>query len=188
MPRALPEIRRRFPALRLLLREELTEQLLDGLARGRLDLILFAQPFDVDGIEVLHLFDDGYHLAAPQGALSPVPQGTLDGARLMLLEKGHCLQRHALSAFPDRDISQDESFSATSLTTLISMVGEGLGITLLPELAVASGVLAGQQVDTAPLPGACPRHVMLAWRKTAAKAPLYRKLGAILTEARAAIR
>ncbi|MDQ2093679.1 hydrogen peroxide-inducible genes activator [Rhodalgimonas zhirmunskyi] len=189
IPRALPAIRARFPDLRLLLREEMTEQLLAGLKQGRLDLILFAQPFEAEGIEVMPLFEDGYHLAAPMGGLGqgPLREEALEGARLMLLEKGHCLQRHALSAFPDRDIAQDESFSATSLPTLISMVSEGLGITLLPDLAVAAGVLAGQQVEIAPLPGACPRRVCLGWRKTSPKARLFRRLGEVLKEVRAEI-
>ena len=186
IPRALPEIRQAFPDLRLLLREEMTEQLLDGLHAGRLDLILFAQPFDAGGIKTMALFEDGYHLAAPPGSFGPGPVGgnQLDGARLMLLEKGHCLQRHALTAFPDRDIAQDESFSATSLPTLISMVSEGLGITLLPDLALDAGVLGGQDVAVTPLPDACPRRVVLAWRTTSARAGLFRKLGEILCRTR----
>ncbi|OOY12190.1 LysR family transcriptional regulator [Thioclava marina] len=187
IPRALPEIRQRFPDLRLLLREEMTESLLDGLQTGRLDLILFAKPFDIPGIEVMELFDDGYHLAAPPGSFgpSPVSGDQLDGARLMLLEKGHCLQRHALSAFPDRDIEQDDSFSATSLATLISMVSEGLGITLLPNLALDAGVIGGQEIAIAPLPDACPRRVVLGWRGTSAKAALFRELGDLLRRTRA---
>jgi len=190
VPRALPRINKTFPDLRLLLREEMTEQLLDGLHDGRLDLILFALPFDTGGLETMHLFDDGYHLAAMPGSLgqTPVSGSQLDGTRLMLLERGHCLQRHALSAFPDRDIQQDDSFSATSLSTLISMVSEGVGITLLPNLAIDAGVLGEQKIDIAPLPDACPRRVVLAWRATTARAGLFRKLGTILSETRKLIR
>lgn len=186
IPRALPEIRRVFPRLRLLLREEMTEPLLAGLHQGRLDLILFALPFEADGLETIELFEDGYHLAAPPGSFGPEPVrgAQLEGARLMLLERGHCLQRHALSAFPDRDIEQDESFSATSLPTLISMVSEGLGITLLPDLALDAGVLGGQEVAIAPLPDACPRKVVLAWRSTSARADLFRQLGCIFQRTR----
>ncbi|WP_170952729.1 hydrogen peroxide-inducible genes activator [Rhodobacter sp. JA431] len=189
IPRALPGLRARFPDLRLFLREEMTESLIAGLTAGRLDLILFALPFEAEGIEVMDLFDDGYHLAAPPGTLGAgaVRAEALEGARLMLLERGHCLQRHALSAFPDRDIAQDDSFAATSLPTLIAMVGEGLGITLLPDLAIAAGVATGAEIDTAPLPEACPRRVVLGWRKTSAKAPLYRRIGAELIAARGAM-
>ncbi|PVB60950.1 hydrogen peroxide-inducible genes activator [Labrenzia sp. 011] len=189
VPRALPAIRKAFPDLRLLLREEMTEKLLEGLHDGHLDLILFALPFEATGIETMPLFDDGYHLAAMPGSLSktPVKGSELDGTRLMLLERGHCLQRHALSAFPDRNIQQDDSFSATSLSTLISMVSEGVGITLLPDLAIDAGVLSGQKIDIAPLPDACPRRVVLAWRTTSSRADLFRKLGEILRETRTQI-
>jgi LysR family hydrogen peroxide-inducible transcriptional activator len=184
IPRALPDIRARFPDLRLLLREEMTESLIAGLSAGRLDLILFALPFEAQGIEVMKLFEDGYHLAAPPGSLGPAPVGgdQLQGAKLMLLEKGHCLQRHALSAFPDRDLAQDDSFSATSLTTLISMVSEGLGITLLPDLALDAGVARGQDLAIAPLPDACPRRVVLGWRSSTARAKLFTALGQILID------
>lgn len=189
IPRALPAIRDAFPKLRLYLREEMTEQLLDGLHAGRLDLVLFAQPFDARGLDTLHLFDDGYHLAARPGAFDRKPVGGADlvGARLMLLEKGHCLQRHALQAFPDLDIEQDDAFAATSLTTLISMVGEGLGITLLPDLAIDAGVLAGQDVAITPLTDACPRRVTLAWRPTTARRAVFERVGDILRATRGAI-
>jgi len=74
----------------------------------------------------------------------------------MLLEKGHCLQRHALEAYPGRISAAEDSFAATSLTTLIAMVSEGLGITLLPNLAVEAGVVGTEQVQLTPLPDACP--------------------------------
>jgi LysR family hydrogen peroxide-inducible transcriptional activator len=123
MPKALPLIHKAFPDLRVYLREELTEMLLEGLATGRLDAALIAKPFDIGNLETRDLFEDGYLLATPPGyATTPVKAihgADLEGSRLMLLEKGHCLQRHALSAFPDRDIRQDDSFSATSLPTLI---------------------------------------------------------------------
>lgn len=185
IPHALPEIRAAFPGLKLLLREEMTEPLLAGLHQGRLDVILFALPFEAPGLEIMELFEDGYHLAGPPGSCGPeaVAGTALEGSRLLLLEKGHCLQRHALSAFPENDIQQDESFSATSLPTLVSMVGEGLGITLLPDLAIAGGVIGSQEVAVAPLPGAHPRTVALAWRRTSPRAPLFRKLGALLKKA-----
>lgn len=193
IPRALPAIRQAFPELKLLLREELTADLLDGLNSGRLDLILFAQPFAAPGLITMPLFDDGYHLAAPPGSLGlepvscPVGGAELEHTRLLLLEQGHCLQRHALSAFPDHNLQQDESFSATSLSTLISMVGEGLGSTLLPDLAIDAGVLNGQDVAIAPLPGAAPRKVALAWRASSARGRQFAQLGEILRQVRMAL-
>lgn len=184
IPRALPAIRRAFPQLRIYLREEMTEQLLEALHAGRLDLVLFAQPFEASGLETMPLFEDGYHLAArPSDFDQSVLSGDdLVGTKLMLLEKGHCLQRHALAAFPNLNIEQDESFSATSLATLISMVSEGLGITLLPNLAIDAGVLAGQDVSITPMMDACPRRVTLAWRPTTPRRAVFEQIGAILIE------
>ena len=190
IPKALPVIRSTFPQLRLYLREAMTEQLLEGLHAGRLDLVLFAQPFDASGLETLHLFDDGYHLATRAGTLDqrPANGSELAGTRLMLLEKGHCLQRHALEAYPDLDIEQDESFAASSLATLISMVSEGLGITLLPDLSIDAGLLTGQEVAISPLPDACPRRVMLAWRPSTTRRKLFQQIGEILRMTRTTIR
>lgn len=190
IPKALPVIRSTFPQLRLYLREAMTEQLLEGLHAGRLDLVLFAQPFDATGLETLHLFDDGYHLATRAGTHDqrPANGSELQGTRLMLLEKGHCLQRHALEAYPDLDIEQDESFAASSLATLISMVSEGLGVTLLPDLSIDAGALTGQEVAISPLPDACPRRVMLAWRPSTTRRKLFEQIGEILRMTRTTIR
>src|SRR6056297_3814822 len=122
------------------------------------------------------LFQDGYHLATPPGAAP----ASLEEGQLLLLEKGHCLQRHALRAYPDRQLHRDESFAATSLTTLVSMVAEGLGITLLPDLAIAAGVARGQRIALTPLPDACPREVVLVWRKTSPRIAVFRRIGALL--------
>lgn len=187
IPRALPAIRDRYPGLRLYLREEITESLIDGLNAGRLDVILIALPFETGSLELLPLFDDGYQLASPPDW--PVPTATgadaiAQGGQLMLLESGHCLQRHALQAYPDRVLSRDEDFAATSLPTLIAMVSEGLGITLLPDLAVDAGIAADGQVRLTPMPDACPRHVVLAWRPNSARAEVFRQIGELLKTTR----
>lgn len=181
LPRLLPDMRDSFPRLRLYLREEMTESLIDGLNDGRLDVILIALPFETGALAVMPLFDDGYQLASPAGW--PPPNGVeaiAESGQLMLLEKGHCLQRHALAAYPGQLVPAADSFAATSLTTLIAMVSEGLGITLLPDLAVRAGVVGGAAVHLTPLPDACPRHVVLAWRPGSAREGLFRKLGEVL--------
>jgi LysR family hydrogen peroxide-inducible transcriptional activator len=187
IPRALPAIRARFPGLRLYLREELTESLIDGLNEGRLDALLIALPFETGALRILPLFDDGYQLASPPDW---PPQGATGGhalptdGHLMLLDKGHCLQRHALEAYPGRVLPRDEDFAATSLSTLIAMVSEGLGITLLPELAIDAGVVTEGQVRLTPLPDACPRHVVLAWRPNSAREAVFEEIGSLLRQAR----
>ncbi|MEZ5714063.1 MAG: LysR substrate-binding domain-containing protein [Paracoccaceae bacterium] len=184
IPPALPLLHGAFPNLRFYLREEMTEGLIAGLNEGRLDLILIALPFEIGALEYEALFEDGYHLAVPHGWGAGAGTHFADSGQLMLLERGHCLQRHALSAFPDRDLRQDESFAATSLATLIAMVSEGLGITLLPDLAVDAGVVARGEVALTPLPDACPRQVVLAWRKTSARAEVFRRIAGFLRETR----
>jgi len=181
LPRALPAIREAFPDLRVYLREEMTESLIEGLNAGRLDLILIALPFETGALEILPLFEDGYQLATPADWPTPHDAASLtQTGQLMLLEKGHCLQRHALEAYPDRTLSVQDSFAATSLTTLIAMVSEGLGVTLLPNLAVSAGVAASSDVRLTPLADACPRHIVLAWRPGSARDELFRKLGSLL--------
>lgn len=182
LPQLMPIIRREFPGLRLFLREEMTESLLDGLNAGRLDLVLIALPFEIGSLQSIELFEDGYHLAVPPDwPLSDAPKALIESEQLMLLERGHCLQRHALAAFPGRLSASEGNFAATSLTTLIAMVAEGIGITLLPDLAVRAGVTGGSAVRLIPLPDACPRRITLAWRPTSARAELFHKLGNLLS-------
>lgn len=200
MPAALPRIRAAFPRMQVYLREELTDPLIAGLEDGRLDLALIALPYDLpESLTVAPLFEDGYRLAraretAPEtagaaraeGAAAPCadPAAELQEARLLLLERGHCLQRHALSSFPAAALAEDERFAATSLATLIAMVEEGMGQTLLPELAVQAGAARGRALRLDPLPGACPRRVALAWRRSAARGEEYRRIAEALRAAR----
>lgn len=181
LPRTLPAIRDAFPKLRVFLREEMTESLLEGLNAGRLDLVLIALPFPTGALKVMPLFEDGYQLASPPDW--PVPDGAkalTQSGQLMLLEKGHCLQRHALAAYPGQISTAEDSFAATSLTTLIAMVSEGLGITLLPELAINAGAVGAANLTLTPLPDACPRRVALVWRAGTARAEVFEKLGELL--------
>ncbi|WP_417258139.1 hydrogen peroxide-inducible genes activator [Celeribacter sp.] len=181
LPRALPKIRNTFPDLRVYMREEMTESLIEGLQAGRLDLILIALPFETGALEIMPLFEDGYQLATPvDWPVGRDVEMLTEGGQLMLLEKGHCLQRHALEAYPERRLSVQDSFSATSLTTLIAMVSEGLGVTLLPNLAIEAGVVGVSAVRLTPLPDACPRHVVLAWRPGSARDALFKELGNLL--------
>lgn len=187
IPRAMPMLRESWPELRLFLREELTEQLLEGLAEGRLDLIIIALPHDVGSIETEFLFEDGYQLATPIGhSLAGKPEVTgalLAGASLLLLEKGHCLQRHALEAYADIPSPPGDAFAATSLPTLLSMVEEGLGVTLLPQLAVDAGIARGHSINLTPLPKACPRRVVLGWRPTSPHAARFHQIAGLLRAA-----
>jgi len=181
LPRALPAIKKELPDLRIYLREEMTESLLEGLTSGRLDLVLIALPFETGTLKIMPLFEDGYQLASPSNWPIPHEDGQfMQSGQLMLLEKGHCLQRHALEAYPNSLSTTKDSFAATSLTTLVAMVAEGLGITLLPNLAVQAGALANAKIQLTPLPDACPRRIALAWRPESARSKVFEKLGHLL--------
>lgn len=192
IPRAMPMLRAAWPEMRLFLREELTESLLEGLADGRLDLIVIALPHDTGNIETEFLFEDGYQLATPQGHIlsgkTEVTGALLAGASLLLLEKGHCLQRHALEAYADMQGPPGDAFAATSLPTLLSMVEEGLGITLLPQLAIDAGITRGHSIDLTPLPHACPRRVVLGWRPTSPHAARFHQIAEMLRAARVGLK
>lgn len=189
MPRAMPLLRRALPGTKFYLREDLTDAVVDGLMEGRLDLILIALPHPLPArLETHVLFSDGYWLATPKG--HPLGnRGRISGEdladrHLLLLEPGHCLQRHALSAFQSIALDVDQSFAATSLPTLVAMVEEDLGITLLPKLAVDAGISSGHELHLGTVDGARPRDVALAWRRSSPNAPLFRQIGDTMKAAR----
>lgn len=189
MPRAMPLLRAALPDTNFYLREELTDPLVDGLQEGRLDLLLIALPHPLpQQIETQILFDDGYSLIAPAdhalGNRASVGADDLADRHLLLLEKGHCLQRHALSSFTDINLDADPSFPATSLSTLVAMVEEGLGMTLLPNLAIDAGISKGHKLNLSSVRGASPRQVALAWRKSSPHAEAFAKIAGCLTKAR----
>jgi LysR family hydrogen peroxide-inducible transcriptional activator len=142
-------------------------------------------------METLPLGEDSFHVALPRGhhlaARDSVPVAALAGERLMLLEDGHCLRAHAEAAcgLPRGLAAGEEEFAATSLHTLVQMVASGLGVTLLPELAIAGGVLAGAPVEVRPLEGAAApaRLLALAWRPRSPRATEFRGLGQAVSAA-----
>jgi LysR family hydrogen peroxide-inducible transcriptional activator len=183
LPRLMPVLREAFPRLRLWIREDLTERLVAGLEAGRLDLLLLAMPV-AGSIETLPLAEDPFVVALPRdnhlAARERVPVSALAGERLLLLEDGHCLRAHAEAAcgLPRGMGVAEESFAATSLHTLVQMVAGGLGVTLLPRLALDAGVLAGAPVAVRPLEGAATpgRVLALAWRPRSPRAAEFRGL------------
>jgi LysR family transcriptional regulator, hydrogen peroxide-inducible genes activator len=171
LPAALPELQRRFPALSLQLRETVTSNLVHELVTGTLDLILVALPIDDSEVDTFQLFDDRFILAIKATKrnlrLRHANAEMLAHDRLLLLEEGHCLRDQALSYCHMVTPEARESFGASSLATIVQMVANGYGITLLPEMAIASEVHSGGDIRLlrfrAPEP---KREIGLAWRKT----------------------
>jgi LysR family transcriptional regulator, hydrogen peroxide-inducible genes activator len=189
LPRALPALRRRFPKLRLFLREDLTGRLIPLLKSGALDAALIALPYDMTGLDWAAVEDDELFAAFP--ANHPLTSETrvsperLQGEDLILLEDGHCLREHALAACglaPPRS-SDESAFAATSLPTLVQMVGSGLGISFLPAMAVEAGLAEAAAVTVRPLAAEHPsRQIVVAWRAGSSRAAEGRLLAEILRD------
>jgi LysR family hydrogen peroxide-inducible transcriptional activator len=170
LPNILPRLRRIYPALRLYLVEDLTARLVEELHAGRLDIVLLALPYDCGNVEVRTLFQDPFKVALPHG--HPLAGGkTVDLEQLrhtglLLLKEGHCLRDQALAACRLADRKEIEPVEATSLHTLVQMVDNGLGATLLPQLAIDGGILSGTTLAVLPTAGEQPsREIGLIWRR-----------------------
>jgi len=172
LPLAVPAIRKKLPKLKLLLVEEKTESLVERLKAGTLDAALLALPLQEDGLETMPLFDDRFLLAVsrnhPLAKRKTIRQSDIMGERLLLLEDGHCLRAQALEVCSMTGASENQEFRATSLETLRHMVASGVGITLIPKMAMqkSDGIVYIPFAKPAPL-----RTIGLVWRKTSARKP-----------------
>ncbi len=192
LPTMLPVLRTRFPRLRLFLREDTSQAACYALHRGQLDCILLAMPYACGDVDSVDLFDDALLVAFPHGeapATSAVDAGAIDEARLLLLEDGHCLKDHALAACNRPELRAGATMMGTSLHTLVQMVDNGLGLTFIPQMAVAAGLLDGTRVTALPLTAdRGSRRIALAWRKSSPRDAEFRLLGTALREiARSAV-
>lgn len=188
LPKALPTLRLQFPALRLFLREDMTSKLIAALKTGVLDAALIALPYDLQGLDYAVVFQDPFYAVAPANhaiaALKTVSPAALDGDDLILMEDGHCLRDHALSACSletPRSAGLEGGFAATSLHTLVQMVGSGLGVSLLPGVAVEAGLTQVAPVVVRPMTASAPsREVVVAWRAGSSRGPESRLLAEVL--------
>jgi LysR family hydrogen peroxide-inducible transcriptional activator len=194
LPRLMPALRRGYPGLRLYVREDTTDRLVERLRDGSLDLLLLALPCACAGAETAPLARDAFVVALPSAhplaARDSVPAAALQGERLLLLEDGHCLRDQALDVCgfargqaPRRDPAEPEGFAATSLHTLVQMVAGGLGVTLLPRIAVQAGIATGTGLVLRPLAGAGGwRTLGLVWRPRSPRAAEYRALVPLMAQ------
>jgi LysR family transcriptional regulator, hydrogen peroxide-inducible genes activator len=181
LPRVLAGLRKAYPNLQLLLREETTPRIYESLMNGQLDLILLALPYDMRNVEVMRLFRDRFRLACRAGTKLVDPENyrfnRLDAESVLLLDDGHCLRDHAISACRIRNLDKVSRFSASSLLTLVEMVDADLGISYLPEMAEGSSILSGTRVKTYPMRDRAYREIGLAWRKGGGRDREFRLLG-----------
>jgi len=186
LPRVLPHLQAKYPQLRLEVRETQTKLLLDELTRGELDAVMLALPADGADMETLALFDDAFLLAVPAAdvlsARSRVGVEDVDQHRLILLEEGHCLRDQALAFCATSRRDAPAGLGATSLATVMQMVANGYGVTLLPEVAVDAEV-RDKRVKllrfSAPEPA---RTIGLAWRRTSPRRKDFQALGQIIID------
>jgi LysR family hydrogen peroxide-inducible transcriptional activator len=193
LPAALPVLKARYPRLRLFLREDLTHRLIADLKSGALDAAVVAMPYDMGGLDWAHVEDDEILAAFPEGhPLSAAPRAlsaSMDDDTLILLEDGHCLRDQALAAcgLGAGRRHRDEGFAATSLATLVQMVGSGLGVSFLPAMAVEAGLARAAQVTVRPLDADnASREIVVAWRDGSTRAEEGRLLADVFATGRAA--
>jgi len=170
LPRVLPALNRQYPQLRLHLREEQTAPLLTRLRAGEVDAALIALPYDIEGLESRDILNDEFQFACtrehPYARKKTVPLAALDDQPLMLLEEGHCLRGHALDACRLGGLQARAQFEASSLHTLVQMVAAGIGVTLLPKLAIDAGITLGTDIQLIPLSSRQSRGIGLVWRQS----------------------
>ncbi len=186
LPRALPAIRQRFPKLQLELREAVTATLIDDTSNGRLDGFIAAEPLETAALASEILFEDRFFLAVPAGdphyVAPPVAPESLALDRLMLLEEGHCLREQALAVCGRVKPVAMASYGATSLTTLLQMVAHGLGITLVPEMAL-DATSSMRDIKVVPFAEPAPaRTICLAWRRNSPRGDECRALATAIRE------
>ena len=171
LPQIMPSIRKRFPELKLLLREERTDRLTALVGAGDLDVVLVAVESDLGDLETLPLFTDPFVLAVSDGhrlaRRKRVTAHDLTGEEVLLLDDGHCLRNQTLAICDTAGACELGDFRATSLSTLVHMVESGVGITLLPAMAVDTEIRLGGHLRLVPFGSPVPgRTIALAWRPT----------------------
>lgn len=191
LPRILPRLRRDYPELKLFLREEPSAPACEGLHNGRTDCVLLALPFACGEVASAPLFDDRLFVAFQQGdgqagegePPATISAAAIDETRLLLLEDGHCLKDHALSACNRPELRAEATMLGTSLHTIVQMVDNGLGMTMLPEMAINAGILDHTSVVARPLDAEnASRHVALVWRRASPRESDFRLLADVLAE------
>jgi LysR family hydrogen peroxide-inducible transcriptional activator len=181
LPRILPRLRKERPNLKLFLREETSDHAVESLHHGRADCVLLALPFATGEVEMEHIADDRLFIALPKDDPRDPPAvfspEMIDEGRLLLLEDGHCLKEHALAACNRPELRASATMIGTSLHTLVQMVDNGLGLTMLPEMAIDAGILHETEVVARPLKSRnASREIALIWRKNSPRGDEFRLL------------
>ena len=181
LPRILPRLRKERPALKLFLREETSDHAIESLHHGRADCVLLALPFATGEVDKETICQDDLFVAFPRDdprdPPAEVTPAMIDEGKLLLLEDGHCLKEHALAACNRPELRASATMIGTSLHTLVQMVDNGLGVTILPQMAIDAGILHDTHVVTRPLKAQnASREIALVWRKNSPRAEEFKLL------------
>lgn len=181
LPSLLPHLRKERPSLKLYLREEPSAQACESLHHGQVDCVLLALPYACGDIEGEDLFDDALYVAFPGDYAKDLPATvnaeSIDPAQMLMLEDGHCLKDHALAACNRPELRAGARMMGTSLHTLVQMVDNGLGVTMLPQMALEAGILDHTDIDTRPLESDHDwRTITLVWRRNSPRADEFKLL------------
>jgi len=186
LPAILPRLRGEWASLKLYLREEASQAACEALHRGQLDCVLLALPYACGDVDCALLFDDPLFVAFPRGEAPPgdsIDVAAIDENRMLLLEDGHCLKDHALSACNRPDLRAHATMMGTSLHTLVQMVDNGLGVTFVPAMAIEAGILEGTGVEARRLRSDHGyRQVALVWRRSSPREQEFRLLAETLSK------
>jgi len=184
LPSLMPRLRESFPDLQLYLREDTTQSIYGRLMSGELDVVLLALPYKLSNVETFTLFRDHFLLACHKDTrfLDPTCYDfhSLPDESVLLLEDGHCLRDHALSACKIQNQETVSRFAASSLYTLIEMVDSDIGITYLTDMAKDSMILRHTDIKTYPIGEQRYRDIGLAWRKGSARGEEFKMLGEVI--------
>ncbi len=182
LPRLIKALDAQYPGLDIRPRETVTKKLIRDLSDGRLDFAIVALPISEPGLHEEPLFDEDFVLVRPAAdANEPVPDAKgLREMRLLLLEEGHCFRDQALSYCNPSTLAARDLMEGSSLATLVQMVGAGIGVTLIPEMAIATEARSAE-VSVARLASPRPkRTVGMVWRKSSPLAGQYAEIARLV--------
>lgn len=184
LPEVIKTLTQRYPGLEPRPREAITQKLIEDLLEARLDAAIVALPVSEPSLEEVALFEEEFVLVRPlEDAHRPVPSSDrLHEMRLLLLEEGHCFREQALSVCNISSTLTRDMMEGSSLSTLVQMVGAGIGVTLIPEMAVAIEARCAD-VSVSRLGGSRPtRTIGMVWRKTNPLKPQFAKVADVVKE------
>jgi len=180
LPTALPVMEQAFPDSALQISEDTTQTILSKIRAGQTDLGIIALPVDTKDLESRVLFEEPFILSAHRDFQIPTPLTTISLAHidLLLLRDGHCLKDHIIQACKFPKHKQNQFFEAESLHTLLAMVNQGYGATLVPRMAIDAGIVKPfTNIITKSFEQKPPsRHIGLVWRRSDLRAGAYLKL------------